>query len=78
MLPFPLGERIVARLDLKADRGRRVLLVQGAHAEPGVRFASVPASLADELPRMESWLELEEVEVAERGDLVGALRRALA
>jgi uncharacterized protein YcaQ len=78
VLPLLSGDRLIARVDLKADRGARALRVQAAHAEPGARPAPTAAALARELAAMASWLDLDRVEVGRRGALAPALRRQLA
>lgn len=77
VLPFLLGERLVARVDLKADRADRTLRVRAAHAEGGVDQVEVAGALAAELETMASWLGLEQLRVDRRGDLSAALRRKL-
>ena len=73
VLPFLLGDELVARLDLKSDRQHGALLVQGSYAEPGVPPDLVVPELADELRLMAGWLGLGEVRVLPRGDLASAL-----
>jgi uncharacterized protein YcaQ len=73
VLPFLCGERIAARVDLKADRAAGLLRVQAAFAEPGAS-ADAPQRLAAELERMAAWLGLSGVTVAPKGDLAPALQ----
>jgi uncharacterized protein YcaQ len=73
VLPFLLGDRLVARVDLKADRQTGVLQVRSAFAEEGVDRAEVTAALAEELALMAGWMQLGAVVVGERGDLAAEL-----
>jgi uncharacterized protein len=74
--PFLLGDTLVARCDLKADRERKALMVQGAYAEPGHNARRIASDLAAELREMQAWLALDRIEVGTRGDLAAPLRRA--
>ncbi|MDH4116387.1 MAG: winged helix DNA-binding domain-containing protein [Acidimicrobiia bacterium] len=76
VLPFLLDDRLVARVDLKADRGAGKLIVRAAHGEDGVDTARVAGALGAECAEMATWLGLDDVEVEERGDLATRLRRA--
>jgi uncharacterized protein YcaQ len=78
VLPFLLGDRIVARVDLKADRHARALLAHGAFAEAGVVPGEVAEPLAHELHALAAWLELDRVVVGGRGDIAGPLALAVA
>jgi hypothetical protein len=77
VLPFLLGDSLVARVDLKSDRQAGVLRVQGAFAEPDVDVMHVADELAAELAVTAKWLDLDGVVVGERGDLAAPLSHAL-
>ncbi len=76
VLPFLEGERITARVDLKAERARRLLQVRSAHAE-ACATPTTPHRLAAELRLLAGWLGLDDVVVAPVGDLAAALAGAL-
>ncbi|MER8408315.1 MULTISPECIES: winged helix-turn-helix domain-containing protein [unclassified Mesorhizobium] len=68
VLPFLLGDSIVGRVDLRADRPAGVLRVHAAYAEPGAP-PQTAAELFEELKQMQGWLGLERIEVTAAGDL---------
>jgi uncharacterized protein YcaQ len=78
VLPFLLGESLVARVDLKADRRAGVLRVLGAFPEVGRRTAALAGPLAGELARLAGWLGLGGVAVGDRGALAPPLAEAVA
>ncbi len=77
VLPFLLGDELVGRADLKADRKASRLLVQASFAEPGADAERVASAMAESLHEMAAFLGLDAVDVRPRGDLSSALRSAV-
>ncbi|WP_217180303.1 winged helix-turn-helix domain-containing protein [Streptomyces sp. AC495_CC817] len=76
-LPVLVGDRIVARVDLKADRTSSTLQVQSAWWEPQARPADDAERIAEELALAASWQGLEHVSVSGWGTASAALHAAL-
>ena len=65
VLPFLLDERLVGRVDLKADRATGRLLVRSVHWEPGVDRVAAGGALQEQLTQMAGWLDLPRVDFAQ-------------
>jgi uncharacterized protein YcaQ len=73
VLPFLVGDELLARVDLKTDRKARTLIVQGAFVETRAEAGLVAGELAAELRAIATWLDLGSVRVVPRGELAGEL-----
>jgi uncharacterized protein YcaQ len=78
VLPFLHGDRLAARVDLKADRKAGVLQIPAAWLEPVADAEETAGALAAELHRLAGWLGLAEIAKPEWGDFAGPLSAALA
>ena len=73
VFPFLLDGELVARIDLKGDRARSELRVLGAFVDGDRDAAVIAAALHPVLREMADWLELADVVLGGRGDLMPAL-----
>ena len=76
VLPFLLGDRLAGRVDVKADRKARALLVRASWAEADTDHDEAASELAAELHLLAGFLGLDDVVVEDRGDLAPALALA--
>ena len=76
VMPFLMDGRLVARIDVKADRKAGALLVLAGHAEPGEDEARIADSLDPVLASLAGWLDLPQVRITARTRLGLALRRS--
>jgi uncharacterized protein YcaQ len=76
-LPVLIGDDIVGRVDLKADRAGSTLLVQSAWWEHG-RPADAAARLADELRLAARWQQLDRISISRWGDATDDLAAVMA
>ena len=77
VLPVLCDEKLVGRLDMKADRANNTLHVEAAYLERGVAAARVVAPVSREVRSMAKWLGLGRTLVGSRGDFARPLRIAL-
>ncbi len=77
VLPFRVGDQIVARVDLKADRKNRKLLVLAVHDEDQIERTFCLDALADELRALQRWLCLDTVIVSRHNTVSRQLAKAM-
>jgi hypothetical protein len=77
VLPFLVDDKIVARVDIKADRQAGRLLVLAAHEEPGVDRHLCAEKLVAELRDLQEWLKLSDIRVTRHNKFSRALASAI-
>ena len=74
VLPVMVDGDLVARLDVKTDRDASVLRIKAAYAEPGHATPAVAARVRSAIEDLRVLVRVDEVDVADRGDLAPHLR----
>ncbi|MFW2382016.1 MAG: winged helix-turn-helix domain-containing protein [Acidimicrobiales bacterium] len=77
VLPFLLGDELVARVDLKADRNASVLIAKATFAESGRDHEPIAQPLGESLFELAGFLGLDGVRVEPRGNLAARLTKVL-
>jgi uncharacterized protein len=77
VLPFLFNDRLVARVDLRADRADCCLRVVASYLEKGQIAPVVAEALATELRSLATWLQLDAILVEPKGDLARPLKAAV-
>lgn len=77
VLPFLLGDELVARVDVRIGDQNGALAVLGSFVEPGCDGGRVARALASELACLAAWLGAPAIDVHPRGDLAAELTRAI-
>ena len=78
VLPFRVGDQIVARVDLKADRQNKTLLVLAVHEEAHTELGACIDSLARELNSLSTWLGFEQISVTRHNSISKRLAAAVS
>jgi uncharacterized protein YcaQ len=76
VMPFLLGDQLVARVDVKADRRNGVLRVLAAFVEDGHDPSRIVGPLRCELRELADWIGVADVQVDDRGSLGPSLAAA--
>jgi uncharacterized protein YcaQ len=74
VFPVLLGDQLVARVDLKADRKNSSLQLLGAWSEPGHPASEIAEPIRHELDTLRRWSHLDDLTISPNGDLAPALR----
>ena len=77
VLPFRVGDQIVARVDLKADRQNQTLLVLAVHEEAHSEQGTCLDALASELHALKTWLNLDAVRITKHNGFSRKLAAAV-
>ncbi len=78
VMPLLMGDQLVARVDLKANRQESTLMVKSAYMEEGQDSRLVSSKLAPRLNEMSEWLGMGQVKVSRSGNLSKDLLAAIS